>query len=51
MRLREGLSWIGAAATLTFPCGDVGGLRSDELRAKHVKPDDLHPDLPPTPPS
>lgn len=41
-RLLEGLSGIGAGATLIFPSGDVVGLSSDYPKVKHFKPEQ-HP--------
>lgn len=41
-RQSEGLSGIGAGATLIFPSGDVVGLSSDYPKAKHFKPEQ-HP--------
>jgi len=38
-RLLEGLSGIGAGATLIFPSGDVVGLSSDYPKAKHFQPE------------
>ncbi|CTQ67048.1 metallophosphoesterase [Roseibium alexandrii] len=38
-RRLEGLTGIGAGATLIFPSGDVVGLSSDYPRVKHFKPE------------
>jgi len=40
-RLLEGLSGVGAGATLIFPSGDVVGLSSDYPKAKHFNPEHL----------
>lgn len=37
-RAREGLSGIGAGATLIYPSGDIIGLSSDYPKAKHFHP-------------
>lgn len=44
-RLKEGLSGIGAGATLIFPSGDVVGLSSDYPKAKHFKPEHHVPEI------
>ena len=46
-RAREGLSGIGAGATLIYPSGDIIGLSSDFPAAKHFRPQSVLPDLQP----